>query len=53
MNYKIEHKVRDPQTGRLRKVKKDLDINNNPNVRQTFKIIYHLQKIHSTQKPNH
>jgi hypothetical protein len=25
MNYKIEHKVRDPQTGRLREVKNDLD----------------------------
>ena len=39
--YKIEHKIRDPETNLLRDVRpEDLNIENHPGVRRSFKIFY-------------
>ena len=43
MKYVIKQVIRDPKTERLRKTKKDLDMNNHKGVKEAFKILCQMQ----------
>jgi len=51
MGLRIEHKIRDSETGRLRRLKKgDLDFDKHAGVRAAFKVVYEMQKHYELQQ---
>jgi hypothetical protein len=51
MGYKITHVIEDPETGKIRPLrKKDLDYDRHPGVRAAFKVVYEMQKHHELRK---